>query len=114
MTIVNVTRQTQLAQQVIVANTPLERMQGLLNRESFLPQEALVITQCSSIHMFFMKFAIDVVFVDKHNQVVGLCPHIKPFEVSPIFWKSACAIELPAGTIKATGTQVGDQLEFNK
>ena len=113
MPIVNLTRSTTLANSVEMADTPRKRMRGLLGRESMKEGNSLVITQCQSIHMFFMKFAIDVVFIDAKNKVVGLQVRIKPFQLSPIFWKSACAVELPAGTIEATQTQVGDQIQIS-
>ena len=112
MPIVNLTRSTTLANSVEMADTPRKRMRGLLGRESMKEGNSLVITQCQSIHMFFMKFAIDVVFIDGNKKVVGLSKKIKPFMLSPIFWKSACAIELPAGTIESTGTQVGDSIKI--
>ncbi len=111
--IVNTTRQTIIAKHIIVAASTAERMRGLLDRESINPQEALIITNCKSIHMFFMKFAIDVIFVDKAHKVVGLCPNIKPFELSPIFWQASQAIELPTGTIAQTSTHLNDQLTIN-
>jgi uncharacterized membrane protein (UPF0127 family) len=112
MPIVNTTQKTTLAHVVETASTPLMRMKGLLGRDSMKDGEALVITGCQSIHMLFMKFAIDVVFVDSSNKVVGLTANIKPFELSPVFWKSACAIELPTGTIEKTHTNLGDQLDI--
>jgi uncharacterized membrane protein (UPF0127 family) len=113
MPITNVTQKTILADRVEIANTSLKRMKGLLGRCSMANKEALIITHCQSIHMLFMKFPIDVVFVDGKNNVVGLSADIKPFEFSPIFWKSACAIELPTGTIKATRTVIGDKIEIS-
>ncbi len=113
MPIINLTQRTSLANSLEMADNPLKRMKGLLGRESLNKNEALVIWQCQSIHMLFMKFAIDVVFVDANNKVVGIVSKIKPFRFSPVFWKSACAIELPAGTIEETKTQVGDQLTIS-
>lgn len=113
MPITNITRGTVLASDVAIADTPLKRMRGLLGRQSLGPKEGLVITRCQSIHMFFMKFPIDVVFIDKNEKVVGLTENIKPFALSPIFWKSACAIELPVGTIDSTKTTTGDQLKIS-
>ncbi|MFA5059291.1 MAG: DUF192 domain-containing protein [Candidatus Omnitrophota bacterium] len=110
MKIINTTRQTVIADQVAIADTPLSRMIGLLNRKQILPSEALVIESCNSIHMFFMRFSIDVIFVGKDNSVVGLVKNIKPFSLSPIFWKAQRAIELPAGTIQASGTCLGDSI----
>ena len=113
MAIVNTTRHTRIAQKVCVAKTPLTRMKGLLGCSQLAPQEALVISPCQSVHMLFMKFAIDVIFLDSQHNVVGLSTNLKPFQFSPIFWKSACAIELPAGTIKETQTELGDQITLN-
>ena len=110
MPIINITRATTLASYVEIADNPAKRMKGLLGRPSLAQGYALVITCCSGIHMLFMKFAIDVVFLDKKNQVVGIVLNIKPFEFSPIFWKASCAVELPVGIIESTNTQVGDQL----
>jgi uncharacterized membrane protein (UPF0127 family) len=85
----------------------------LLGREQLSSKEALLITHCQSIHMFFMKFAIDAVFMDKKEHVVGLVRNIKPGQLSPIFWKSACVIELPVGTIEVTRTQIGDKIAIS-
>lgn len=89
-------------------------MRGLLNRESLCPDEALIITHCQSIHMFFMKFPIDVIFVDSDDWVVGLVLDIKPFCLSPIFWNASYAIELKVGMIEKSRTSVGDKLEIKE
>jgi len=106
----NLTRQTTLARRVVIAEDSSARMKGLLGRLNLEPDEALVITHCQSIHMFFMKFAIDVIFCDKDNKVIGLCANIKPWQLSPIFFKASLAIELPTGTIALTKTQLQDQI----
>ena len=110
MPIINTTQATTLASYVEIADNPEKRMKGLLGRHSLSEGYALVITRCNSIHMLFMKFSIDVVFLDKKNRVVGLVPNIKPFQFSPIFWKASCALELPVGVIELTKTQIGDQI----
>ncbi len=110
MSIVNITRATTLASYVEIADNPAQRMKGLLGRSSLAEGYALVITGCNSIHMLFMKFPIDVVFLDKKKNVVGIVSNIKPFQFSPIFWKAACAVELPVGIIASTKTQLGDQM----
>ena len=106
----NHTQQTFLADRVTVAQTPISRMCGLLGRREFLSGEALIITHCNSIHMFFMKFPIDVIFVDREGHVVGLSEKILPFCLSPIFWKADRAIELPIGTIASSRTGLGDTI----
>ena len=112
MLIHNLTRNVLLAQNARLADTPLKRMKGLLGRRAFSDGEALVIRPCQSVHMLFMPFAIDVIFLDRQKRVVGLCRNLKPFQFSPVFWKSACAIELPAGTIEKTKTAAGDRLDY--
>ena len=110
--IVNLTRNTTIASNVKIAQDTLSRMKGLLGTKEFPSGEALVITHCQSIHMFFMNFPIDVIFCDKQNKVVGLCNDIKPFALSPIFFKASYSIELPAGTVATTQTQAGDQVQL--
>ena len=111
MKIFNSFQNTFLANQVVVADTFFSRFVGLLNRKNLNSGEALMITRCRSIHMFFMRFAIDVIFVDRQNRVVGLVEGIKPFCLSSIFLKASYAIELPEGTIKTSKTVVGDELQ---
>ena len=112
MRIINKTRNTVIAEQVVIADTALSRLKGLLGRNSLASREAMVITQCRSIHMFFMRFAIDAIFVDKKNRVVGVVKRIKPFLMSPYYWRASSAIELCEGMIEFTHTQVGDEIEI--
>ena len=112
MKVINLTQKKTLAEHAEVADSPLTRMVGLLNRPSLPSGEALIITRCNSIHMFFMRFAIDVVFIDGLNRVVGVVSNIKPFRLSPIFWSAKQAIELPAGVINQSKTGLGDQIQI--
>ena len=112
MKILNTTRKTTVADHAQAAVTLLSRMRGLLNRTSLNEREGLVITSCQQIHMIFMRFPIDVIFVDKTYKVVGLVKNIQPFAVSPIFWKASFAIELPIAAIEKSRTQLEDVLEF--
>ena len=113
MTIINSTKNAVIARQVKTADTFLSRMVGLIGRRQLGFDEALIINRCRSIHMFFMRFSIDAIFVDKNNRVVGLCPNIRPLQLSPIFWKADFVIESPLGTILSTRTEVGDTLVFS-
>jgi len=61
--------------------------------------------------MFFMRFPIDAVFIDRQGTVVGFVENILPNQLSPVFWSADRVIELPAGTIKATATLIGDSLQ---
>ena len=101
-----------MADHARVADGFVSRMVGLLDRDHLAQGEALVITRCQQIHMFFMRFAIDVIFVDRNDKVVGLVERIRPFTMSRIFWQANRALELPAGCISQTHTALGDQLDF--
>ena len=114
MKITNLTRKNILATNAKIASFFLARMIGLIGRKSLGASEALVITRCHSIHMFFMRFPIDVVFIDEKERVVGLVENIKPFQMSRIFWKANRAIELPVGTISKLGVKITDNLRFDK
>ena len=110
--IINTTKNTTIARNGAVADTFLSRMTGLLSRKTLLKDEALVITRCQSIHMLFMRFAIDAIFVDKNNCVVGLVKGIKPFRLSAVFFKASYVIEVPEGAIVQTETSLGDKVKI--
>lgn len=83
-----------------------------MGRKSLPAGEGLYITSCSSIHSIFMAFPFDALFVDKGWRVVHAIEAMPPFRLSRIVWKAGGVVELPAGTIAATNTQVGDVLEL--
>ena len=112
--IINKTQNTVIATNVNMADTFFSRMIGLLNRRELSSDEALVITRCQSIHMFFMRFAIDAIFVNDENRVVGLVENIKPFQLSPIFFKASYVIEMCEGAIARTKIAMGDWIEVRE
>lgn len=112
MNIINVSKNTTLATKGEVADSFSSRIKGLLGRESLSKDEALILTNCRQIHMFFMRFAIDAVFLDKTNKVTGIVQDIKPFHCSPIFWQAHLAIELASGTIQDSKTQLNDIIKI--
>ena len=110
MRISNITRGTELASEAHTARGYWSRLVGLLGRASLPPGEALVLERCNSIHTAFMRFPIDVVYVDRSGRVRKVVSGLKPFRVSGVFRGACSVIELPAGTIASTGTEVGDEL----
>lgn len=112
MKAINISQNIVVVENLEVADTSWLRMKGLLGREGLSVGSGLLITKCNSIHMFFMKFPLDVIFLDDVNKVVGLVKNIPPFALSPIFWKAKKAIELTAGTIDRTNIKVGDGFSF--
>jgi uncharacterized membrane protein (UPF0127 family) len=110
MRVINQTRKTILAEEVLLADTPLKRIRGLLGRDSLQPKEALVIRPCNSIHTFFMRFAIDVLFLDKEGFVLKAILHLQPFRLTAIYFGASSAVELPAGVVQESLTQPQDKI----
>jgi len=108
----NVTKVVLIAQQAELAVSLCQRLQGLLGRTGLSSNEALILKPCTSIHTFFMRFPIDVLFVDRNMRVIKAIQNIPPNRLSPIVWASSMAIELPAGKIGSTNTQLGDLIEM--
>lgn len=108
MAIVNLSKKYNLATKVVVANSFFKRLKGLLGRKFLNEGEALIIMPSNSIHTFFMRFPIDVLFIDKNNKIVKLIPSLKPFRFTPICFKSAYIVELPSGKIRSSNTSLGD------
>src|SRR5258705_9426165 len=99
----NVTRGTIIAERVEVAETSETRKRGLLGRTGLEPGTGLWLVPCEWVHMFGMKFAIDIVVLDKNNVVVGVQEGLKPGWIGRLFWRAHSTLELPVGTIRASG-----------
>lgn len=86
------------------------RFRGLMLSKPLPPDQALLIPCCASVHTFFMRYALDLIYLDKHGTVVKLVRHVKPWRMS---WGSASAtqiVEMPAGGIDRYAIQVGDAM----
>lgn len=109
----NRTRNSTLATDVTVANTYFPRLVGLLGKGcSWADAErALWIIPSRGVHMFGMRFAIDVVFLDCNRSVVHIQENLRPWQVSSVVRGARSVLELPVGTISRSGTQLGDHVE---
>jgi uncharacterized membrane protein (UPF0127 family) len=76
------------------------RFMGLMGRETLPSGHGLWIEPCSSIHMFFMRFAIDVLFLDREGRVKRVLLRLRPWRVSPVVLGARTVVELPAGTLR--------------
>jgi uncharacterized membrane protein (UPF0127 family) len=110
VTVTNTTRGRVLAERCDVARSFLARGRGLMGHPGLAAGEGLLIEPCSSVHSFFMRFPIDVVFADRDHRVVGLTAAMPPNRPFAGAWRARYVVELPAGAIAATGTQIGDTL----
>jgi len=111
--VLNQRRGTVLGTAVAVADTSATRRTGLLKHQSLAPGEGLWIVPCESVHTFFMKFAIDLVYLVRNRQVRKIRHAVPPWRLSACLFAHSI-LELPAGTVKQTGTQTGDRLSIEK
>ena len=96
-----------------MADTSATRRTGLLKHTALLPGDGLWIVPCEGVHTFGMKFAIDIVFLSRKH-VVRKLRHSAPRRRLALDLLAHSVLELPAGMIRTTGTQVGDQLKLEK
>lgn len=105
----NLTRGTDLGERVRRADNPWSRFVGLMGRKRLPEGEGLQIVPCSSVHMFFMRFPLDILYVDKAGRVVKAVSDLRPWRLSAARGAKS-VIELPVGTIARSGTHAGDEL----
>jgi len=104
----NAARGTVLGERVQVADRWWLRLRGLLGRDGLAAGEGLLIEPCRAVHMAGMKFPIDVAFLARDGAVVALYPDLAPGARTAWHRGARRALELPAGTIAASGTREGD------
>jgi uncharacterized membrane protein (UPF0127 family) len=96
---------------VTQADSFTSRFLGLMLRKSMPSHEALLLAPCNSIHMFFVRFPIDVVFLDEEHEIKKMAENLRPWRIIPPVRSAHAALELPAGSIKRFNMVVGDRLD---
>lgn len=112
MQAVNTTRGKVLARHLEWAGTSQARRQGLLGKSHLDPESGIYIVPCQGIHMFGMKFPIDVAFIGRDGRILAVHHVLKPNRLSRIVFRADGVLELAAGRLRVTETAVGDQVEF--
>jgi uncharacterized protein len=107
--IVNLTRGNVVCEQAVIADRARRRMRGLLGRRSLPPGEGMLLQPSPSIHTAFMRFPIDVVFLDRNLRVIKLVEHLPPWHTASAM-EGRSTLELASGEIVRRQVQVGDQL----
>jgi len=110
--VMNLTRNTLLADQASRADSFMQRFKGLMGVTDLPMGHGLHIAPCTSIHTFFMKIPIDAIFLDASQQIVDICHAMPPWKVSRVYFGAKSVLELPAGTAAASKTEAGDRLSF--
>ncbi len=99
-----------VAERLRPAHTHWTRLRGLLGTAPLAPGDGLWLRPCRQVHMFGMRYPIDVVFLDGAQRIVGLIPTLRPWRVSPLVRAATSVLELPAGTIARTGLHEGQHV----
>lgn len=92
------------------AHTHWTRLRGLMWTRTLEEGHGLWLKPCNQVHMFFMKYSLDLVFIDRHHHVVRLIEGLAPGTISPKVKEAESVLELPAGTIARTGLAEGATL----
>ena len=98
-----------VCEQLLVAARPLARMRGLLGRKNLPPGEGILLRPAGSVHTFFMRFPIDVVFLDRDRVVLGIEPGLRPWRTAAHRGAKA-VVELASGECARRELRVGERL----
>jgi uncharacterized protein len=102
-----------VCERCVVAETALSRMRGLLGRARLERGEGLLLRPAGSIHTWFMRFAIDAVFLDRELRVVGVAADVRPWRIAARR-RSRAVLELQAGEAGRRGLVAGDRLTVSE
>lgn len=113
MTVTNVSRGRTLGTRIGLADGWWARLRGLLGRPAPADGEGLLLLPCRSVHMFGMRCALDVAFVDAEGTVIAAYHSLPPGARSRWHGSARAALELPPGTLRHTDTREGDTLTWH-
>lgn len=108
----NRTRQQSLGEHILVADTFWTRLRGMLGRPEPQSGEGLLIIPSKSVHMWGMKYPLDVLVLDEDQTILATYTPLEPGQHTSWHSKGRMVLELPAGQVQRTQTQVGDQLTW--
>jgi uncharacterized protein len=98
-----------LCERCVLADTPLRRLKGLIGSAGLAPGQCMLVTPAPAVHTCFMRFPIDVVFVDRELRVVGVAPELRPWRLARRA-RARAVVELAAGEAARRGVRIGERL----
>jgi hypothetical protein len=109
--LVNERTRSRLATHIEPAFEPARRRRGLLGRDGLAAGAALILAPCTAVHTCFMRFPIDILFVGRSGDVLGVRERVGPWRIA-FAWRGFATIECAAGAIRRSGTVPGDRLQL--
>jgi uncharacterized protein len=98
--------------QIELADSFFKRLKGLMFRKDPIKNEGLWIVPCNAVHMFFMKFPLDIVLLSERNEVIGLHHCLQPWKMTKPVKNAYSTLELPAGSAEKLGIRIGSVIQF--
>ena len=110
MRLFNETQGALIAERLCLADTFWKRLRGLLGTREFPAGNALLIQPCSGVHMFGMRYPLDLLFVDDRDVVVETVESLAPGRIKSCR-RAAYVVELPCGAVESSRTRIGDRIK---
>ena len=110
MIVFNLTKNKMVVQDLKIAHSFFERLKGLIGSKPLEVGHGFLIPYCQGVHSFGMSYTIDVLYLDGEGRVLRTEEHMEPNHFGTVCFKSKLVLELPAGMIHDTETNVGDAL----
>jgi len=110
--LINKTTNTTISEDVMVADTFFTRLKGLMFSKELPDKKSLHIIPCNEIHTFNMKYSIDVLYLDKNNNILHIDEEMQPGKIGKRVKKAISVVELPSGKAKSSQIEVGQAVEF--
>lgn len=112
MKVMNLSNGTEIANKLTKAHSFFSRLRGLMFSKSLPEGHGLHIQPCRSIHTYFMNYSIDVLYLNKDFEIVGLDERLQPSKIGQLYKNGYSVLELPSGIIQKSGTKVGHKIQI--
>lgn len=109
----NITKNEEISKNVIMADSFLKRLKGLMFTKELSPDYSIYIHPCGQIHTFFMNYSIDVLYLDKNNVILAIDENIKPGKIGKKVKGATAVIELRGGKIENSSIKIGQAIEIS-
>lgn len=112
--LINKSKKNIIVENLFLADSIWSRTKGLMGKKDLAEEEGLLLVPCNSVHSMFMRFPIDLLFLDRELNIIRIIEKFKPWRATPMFRDCRQVVELKAGVALKKGVSVRDELEIIK